>query len=996
MPRYTQVDMEEVYDLTDFTQVKRGPRTDTPPGTLADAIGVDGATQGGLRPAPGFRRVTDLRRGFGTTIGAGGHLLDARGFTLRVDSNKYARGIIYMVANSVKSKVTFRLKVMFNDSGTWLEDTDLGFASGLPNGATGQNYVTGEQFDIVEVGRFLYVFHEGRDPFMFYFTEQTGNPGNFTLNLVTDLGPGEAPELSVANNYWVAASHSNIARSTVHPDMTALVTELKGQTAPATAPAHCKLFAFLFSDLNYVADSLGTSFTNPYLPEKTAQQAPANYGMAARGPSDLGLWAAPPQPDPVFTDPVGDADWNGLNPSGEPHSGSYPSGSSYLGGQIYPYPIRYGELEGRFFQYTGRDIPENEPVPLLPNEDAEVFAYQLYDSRTGRRSQISDRVKISYPEDARNLTDYFEPAGAIRFTVSDPATNTSMNQQLAVYFPALSIVYDSAVYDTVLVWRGRQADGVDDDEIVLQLDSTATLEDYLIDDQAGLTGDWKQAVYFPVTPSNRFLGRDLLSKSRFTEEEAYLEDMPTAGSGLFYDGTMLLGKLATLDNDIGGIANVLFSDLREVSVELVPPENRIPLAIPDEEVIRFSMLGPSVLASTPASQYLIRKESTFLRGWRVLKGMGIASPWGVAVAGPHAYVLAEHALMQVDAGMGVQDVDAVRQLIRRDWAGSLDKVRLAYDETMDVLFMLHPDYERLVCFWMNEGRVTEMADANFAHVTDGSVQYPLNGAGAKGQRRALFIHEVQPTATTKQWRVYVWDYTRAKEKVRMLDYTGSGIFTAINNNLVNDRIQVSEAIPSYIENQYLYVLSGACRGLKARILRQDGSSLLLDAAGADALIAGGGVATNDKLAIGPVYVRAVGHQIPIRNEEGMVFGRGNDKFSSRTVDTMELYLSDVAGTPVGQSYNIWNGLIYDANGANARWTATVYNQAGSEVESLKNGLSGTAAFGRSTDSEAQYAVRGGALFPGFEIWVPDIDYYVHEMVVRGRVEWTGNRRSTQE
>jgi len=930
------------YNLTNVTATRRASRTATPAGMAARLIGVDGNRDGGLRPSTGFKSVVDLTYGFGTDaellstngLNKGGRMTAWEPITFSVGDAKYAYGFLYQVLNDTETKAIWRLKIRVGDSLTWLNDADMGKVQGL----TAPEDWDGEQAQVAMVGRFVYVFRSSKRPFVFYLDEPT--PGNYTLVVTETTGPGPVPELINPAKNSASALITVGGGRTANQDVTEVVPAM---TAPAgDLDASARVVYFGFSGLHQVSSDGVTYVSNPALQIRNLP-SPTITDQALNGPSDLGLWAVPPQPDPTFLD----VDWwvNGVR-----------------SGYSYPAPPSANH-EREDWGWNKGARASNTPMGFT--HTSFVWAYRLFDSTTGRLSQLSTRLESG--------SDGYGDSGVIEEVNTELGSKNS--NIIPITFPMIQIIYDSTRYDTMLLYRGRTAQGLTADETILSLEASVTLADYLIDTQPA--APWKVAAYFPVLSDE-----ELNVQETFQGDDVYLEQMPYAGSVIPYEGALLMGAFGQLDDTIGGLGKVMWSSLLEISPELVPPSNRYTLEMPDEEINRFHKLGPNVLALSRQNPYLFRREITHMKAQIMHGGYGIPGHRASCQVGSSVFYITEHGLQKVNSQGQLTDLGVINEVIQLDWAPDLDVVEMAYDTPSSVVFLLNPNAEEAVALWVRADRMTEFVDMTFIHVKEGDVPYSV-GTLTRLQKRAVFVQYIRTNATDYKWRVFVYDYNRTKGTVTTLQPSGNLILTLAQPYLAGTTtFDAVESVPLNAEGAVLYVLDGPYVGWKLTVNYRVSANRL------DVQPKMVSLPSGTKFSVSPMYFEWVGSALGLENEEGFEYGQNGEFHAVRHVDSLVASFTSVTYSGVDDTEARYEGTVYLGNATMPADKRFPEDNRRAQVQSVMNGASvNAAAFSDplDTDAEGRTGVQGNAVHPGVRIFVSDLDFQLLSVRVTGTI-----------
>jgi hypothetical protein len=148
------------YPVIETTLDKRIERAGVQRGFSSEMTGVDGRSEGGLKPFPGFRKIHT----FDQLQNANGHgssdiILDFKAIDFRIGSEFYGYGFVYRTINPANPTVTCDVFIDYWNSATntWTKSVQL--MSETDSSA---------QFDVEVSGRFVYLFVSGRSPALFY------------------------------------------------------------------------------------------------------------------------------------------------------------------------------------------------------------------------------------------------------------------------------------------------------------------------------------------------------------------------------------------------------------------------------------------------------------------------------------------------------------------------------------------------------------------------------------------------------------------------------------------------------------------------------------------------------------------------------------------------------------------------------------------------------------------------------------------------------------
>lgn len=924
------------YSLDEATEDKRGIRTATERGMAREVVGFDGGFEGGLSPFAGFRLITTLNE-YGASSIADDLTMTGRGaVTFRVNANTYAYGIVYRVTRTPslgtpKSQYHFRIRI--GSSTSWKNTAQFGAGYGTQGLlAADEDYDESQRMTVVVAGRFVYVLRRGLRPFMFYLRDDGG--GIYTLVVVENTGPGAQPVLEApATATFSAHERADLGPGVSHPDMAEAFDTPAVPSGTGHADAEARIGYAGFSGIKIVKTppSPTPDTTNPNLPVRNV----ASYSDACVGPSecrddtDTLLWTTPPQSNPSFLDFV-------------------PAGSS----TTYTAPT---EWEG--YGYTSTPPLTPRGITAFQNY---VWAYQLYDSRTGRLSSLSAVVG----------------AGDQTYAVAAAAQNNDGTGR-AVTFPFVEVIYDSNKYDTMYLYRGVQGAGVTADQVILSLENTLTLSDYHIDTQPSAPDDeWKVAVYFTTLDDS-----ELALQPKFDGNDSYLTEPPFAGSGIFVEGVMYYGDIAELDQQIVTLGSVRYSQLVGGSQpELVPPLNRYPLKTPDEEVLVFAEAGQNVFGLTRRGVYLFRRFNGDVQGFSTARRYGVSGRYACCVVGSDIYYVTDKGIKILHPNGALSSVPALDYLIRREWRGELTNVQMAYDETIGAVFVFNPSQEHCAILWTETSRITELHDCTFLHVVEGNLPFDESLSGSPLEGRAIFIQEIKTGVGSPDipvWRVFVVDDRNAKAKRSLLDLTGSLRFNVTNRS--GGAFTLDAGGPSIAEKSYFYVLDGAYAGSKFRVSSVSGATVNVDSA-----IPLGFPTSGFRIGFSPVYCRWVGYQMGMKLP-GDLDSAKKDLARHVQANQMTCTFSEVAdGTSSSSDPKFWVSAYRgdESTVVSGRRCPVALN--GTVVASIKEGP-GLVPANFAPSGQDSGGVQGAALFPVVETFCPEVSYTLIQADVTGNL-----------
>lgn len=650
------------------------------------------------------------------------------------------------------------------------------------------------------------------------------------------------------------------------------------------------------------------------------------------------------------------------------------------------------------FAYTshtsGASIASLSNLSTAPLLDGGTYsmAVQYEDSRSGRKSQICSNVDMTFNNPHRLFVDG---------------------------------VVDISRFDTVNIYRsvrtgnaaGAYTGGI------LQLEATISLGN-----GSAYTVNNTQAAAFintPVTGTNiqywryayQLTDSALVMQDVFLNKPSFYETMPKGGAGALFDSTMLVGNISESAGDLTGTGETRWSSSTDESVELFTARGEYRPSNVGDAVTVFKRTGQMMAGFTRNGVQFFSKDNGFIRVVAAHAGYGVVGPYAAATVGPVTYYLNYRGMKAIYPDGRLDDVQAIDDLVIDEWysgttgAQELTKVSMAFDPATLCLYILNPLRENVALFWFSTGSVTELQDMGFAKVTQGWWK------DTDGQLvpRALFLKNAPfPDAVTNtSFRPAVYMPCRtygdktypdpsADPPVYMLEfegdhladissqtantfqqydgsctrqtYTNQGIeLRAANNNPFGAGSAASAARQI---GSWVYGLNGATKGDKGIIYDATSSYVRI-------YFPAGNAKTWDVVALDPIYFKWVGS--PLRTSEDKA-----EEFVVKQPSSMGCVFSDVK-VNVGKEidYRQWRALLYRENDEDPLISAYPTSPDGTEVnKSIVRGDSPNwAAFGK-------HGYLGQWFTPGVEIHLPNVEYRLVGVQVKGRMLPTDRTRRT--
>lgn len=691
-------------------------------------------------------------------------------------------------------------------------------------------------------------------------------------------------------------------------------------------------------------------------------------------------------------------------------------------------PLIQWKVEDAYCTYGDDDTAKQVENRSKIEQGDYVFAYELFDSKTGRRSGISEIVQA-------RATDFSD------LPTTDPITTEEDETQVKSGYAMIDLVYDATKFDYAYIYRSVNTEnaGGTFSAGVLNLDNLIKLDEYLIRGYQP-TGEGQTATpYKRAAYVYRLSDLELIYQATYQNESVFDEKMPFGGVVEWYDGTLMMSSInatpvsssvetLTEGDTLRGLGELRWSSMTERSPEMFSPMNRYVPNVPSNEIINLTKVGSAVVGFSRDRMYHIRKDGGggmgFLRVLELHEGFGVASSFCSDTVASTIYFLTTKGIKAVDNQGRLDDVRGFDFLITDEWSSTLDNISIAFDPLSSVLFVLNPDKQEACCMWFNTAKTSLLKDMNFSEVRKGPWPSDLNNAASDLVDRALFVQNT-PTSgisldgvTGYRPRVYVYDYNYSKTITNSLSFNGQRRLTMMDGegdsrfalsaysgsqpsekSTIKLNVTGGEKISDEWVGAYLYVIKSATAslvGTKAKITSIANAQVQKYTSGSgDTTITVDGtafrsLAAGDRVGVSPVYMRWIGHNLGMNSESGEKFA-GIDFHRTRHVDGMGLSITDVSGPPTSDSKvdNKYRSLVF--SGANLTPIEKVEPKDlnGTTIASLVDGVSTNwAAFGADSNAialQGSYGLNGPALTPGLEVFCPDLDFRLLSVVVSGKI-----------
>jgi hypothetical protein len=335
-----------------------------------------------------------------------------------------------------------------------------------------------------------------------------------------------------------------------------------------------------------------------------------------------------------------------------------------------------------------------------------AFAVQFEDSLSGRRSQLSDSVAVTF---------------------------TGVNRKFTV-----TGIVDTAKYDTVKIWRSvrnTSASGIFTAGI-LQLEATFKATDYPVNSRTGSVS-YATAWAYAVQKDDR----QLVMQDTFQDKPSFYSSVPYAGAIASFQGQLyasdISGQSPDIDDQMRSVGEIRWSSATDGSYELFAPKARWNPEMYGDVPISFHQAGQILLGLSSNRVFFILRDGAFVRVSTAHNGYGVTGPYAAATIGPIVYYVTKQGVRAVYPDGRLDEVGALDWLISKSWTDDLARVSMAYDPDTTALYILNPVKNKAVCLWFSSGVCSEMHWIPFRKCARGF--FPRSAGGALNDC-ALFLH----------------------------------------------------------------------------------------------------------------------------------------------------------------------------------------------------------------------------------------------------------------
>ena len=614
------------------------------------------------------------------------------------------------------------------------------------------------------------------------------------------------------------------------------------------------------------------------------------------------------------------------------------------------------------------------------------LAVQFEDSRSGRKSQLSGNVDMTF-------------TGADRRIIIDGT-------------------YDTIRFDTLNIYRsvrtsnagGAFAGGI------LQLDASVALTPYHVANLPMRTGQG-QPTYTNVALfryAYQLKDAALVMQDVYLDKPSYSATMPKGGAGALLDGTMMVGNISEIASDLTGTGETRWSASGVDSPELFTALGEYKPNNVGDAVTCFKRTGQVMAGLTRNGVQFFNKQNGYVRVLAAHQGYGVTGPYAAATVGPVTYYLNYRGLKAVYPDGRLDDVQSINQLVSSEWyadsTGSqeLSKVSMAFDPATLCLYILNPTRQAAVQMWFATGVVSELQDTSFGKVTSGW------WADTDGQLvpRALFLFNAPyPDAVTNTYfrpavfmpsRTYndkSYPETNITTQVSMLDADAvrnpaafipddpdGSSFTYFDNTCTLQTVGTTawpNLFDTTLSTNYRLIGMWVYRASQGSSVR---SRIVDVTATRFKLLSDTGGGFQEQYAIlDPVYMKVM--TAALRMTEDKV-----EEFVVKQPTSLGVVLADVAYTSGANLRPVtdgWVGSIYRENEDAPVLAAYPTNPDGTQVAHamIRGDSPNWAGFGK-------HGILGQWLFPCVETFIANVRFRLVGMQVKGRMLPTDRTRRT--
>lgn len=595
------------------------------------------------------------------------------------------------------------------------------------------------------------------------------------------------------------------------------------------------------------------------------------------------------------------------------------------------------------------------------------FAYSFYDSRSGRRSQLSDVIELAeedFPaDDSGELPNYtMEWAWHLYPDSKYGDGSDSLGLRIPKRF--------EDKWDRIYLWRSVRVEGAGGTYVaaIMHLDKIWPFRSTIPEPDEGQDPGTTGHVYPYTLEDSALVVQDVR-----LDHAAYFDEMPRGGTGtvlndVFYVADIVPAPVLTEEDPgeegqevvlenvypneaLEGVGEIRWSQTQDPHPELFHWSGKHTPSTVSERPLRLFTVGDAVMAVSRNRTMLARRAGQFVVVDEVHEGYGTVARDSVAAVDDAVWFLSEKGLKAVSSKGYLSDVPDLDELVTQWWGGTNRSVSMGFDHRAGCLWVLNPLKQRAVVLWMETPALTELEEVPFALVRSG----PYRDSYGVFQKRALFL---DPSNAC----LWMADHDRKVQGIRLLKVPGPCRSKVLA--VAGDTVTL-EGSPALEKGMWVHLEGGSrWKVLEtfppvsgSRQARLEGSPL---------------PQVGDELVLSPVVLRWSGGILTGQNEEGEQFLSGADMFRSRHLSSVGCVFDSVEGEGSFRGCSFFG-------------TDQSPSHYGSSI-GIESGLPGDySAFGT-------YGVSHSSLSPGVEILCADLDFRLLSVICRGRIDATDRAR----
>ena len=590
-----------------------------------------------------------------------------------------------------------------------------------------------------------------------------------------------------------------------------------------------------------------------------------------------------------------------------------------------------------------------------------AFAYSFYDSRTGRRSQLSQVVEVT--------EDDFPGQCYARWqwhTTAIPAQNAP---------PYLIPKRLTDKWDRLYLWRSVRVEGAGGTYVaaILHLDKIYPFFHNLPNPDAGTgAGEGEQTSNYSYTLKDT----SLVTQDVRLDRSSLYATMPRGGTATILNDVMYVADIVpdpidetdngeeqpTVNQDVypdealQGVGEIRWSQPLDPHPELFHWSGRHMPSTVTERPLRLLTVGEAVIAMSRNRAMVIRRQGSIVLVDEIHEGYGLVNRNACASVSDSVWFLSDKGLKKVTVTGVLADVPILDELIVQNWEGTLRHCSLSFDHRAGCLWLLNPILDKAVCLWMETGMLTELEELPFSDVRSG--MWPnYDGVNV---RRSVFL---------KGDSLWLADHNREVGGVRLLKVDGECdlIVEAVTDDVV--RLSPHIDYKAAVEEGMVIHRSGLvpARWRVAEVVTEASD---YTEARLVPLQSGGMPAQGDSVLASPVVLRWSGGILGGQTEEGIQFMLGEDMFRSKHLSSVGCVFDSVDGTGHFRGCAFFGTSISPSH----------YGQQ-VPIQSVGGLPTDYSAFGT-------YGVSHSSLSPGVEVLCADLDFRLLSVLCRGRINAT--------